>query len=69
MTLTKPRVPITSFDLCDKCGAPAMVRATLGSGPLYFCGHHARQAGTSLVSKAIEVYDPQGCFNYGKQSL
>jgi len=69
MTVTETRAPITAFDRCDKCGAQAMVRATLISGPLYFCGHHARQAGTPLVLKSLEVYDPQGCFNYGKQSV
>lgn len=66
-TAVETRVPITALDRCDKCGAPAMVRATLQSGELYFCGHHGREMGTSLVSKALEVYDPEGVFNYGKQ--
>jgi hypothetical protein len=46
-----------------------MVRATLISGPLYFCGHHARQIAQKLVAQSIEVYDPEAVFNYGKQSL
>ena len=61
------RAPITVLDRCDKCGAAAMVRAKLTSGDLYFCGHHAREMGTSLVLKSLEVYDPEGVFNYGKQ--
>jgi hypothetical protein len=61
------RVPITALDRCDKCGAAAMVRAKLVSGELHFCGHHGREMGTSLVLKALEVYDPEGVFNYGKQ--
>ena len=66
-TAVETRVPITALDRCDKCGAPAMVRATLQSGELYFCGHHGRAIATSLVSIAQTVYDPEGVFNYGKQ--
>jgi hypothetical protein len=44
-----------------------MVRATLASGELYFCGHHARGTANKLVSQAIVVYDPSGVFNYGRQ--
>lgn len=61
------RAPITALDRCDKCGAPAMIRATLKSGELHFCGHHGREQGSKLVNQAIEVYDPEGVFNYGKQ--
>ena len=67
MTNTDTRVPLKATDRCDKCGAAAMVRATLITGELYFCGHHARQVATPLVLKSIEVYDPEGVFNYGKQ--
>lgn len=59
--------PIKATDRCDKCGALARVRATLVNGELYFCGHHARELGYTLVLKAITVYDPEGIFNYGKQ--
>ena len=61
------KAPITASDRCDKCGAAAMVRATLVNGVLYFCGHHGREMGTSLVLQAIEVYDPEGVFNYGQR--
>jgi ribosomal protein L37AE/L43A len=60
------RAPITASHRCDQCGAAAMVRATLKTGELYFCGHHGRDAGYKLVQQAIEVYDPEGIFNYGK---
>ena len=69
MTLTETKAPLTTFDRCDKCGSQAMVRATLMSGPLYFCGHHARQIARELVTQSVEVYDPEAVFNYGKQSL
>lgn len=69
MTVTETKTPITTFDRCDKCGAQAMVRATLMSGLLYFCGHHGRQIARELVTQSIEVYDPEAVFNYGKQSL
>ena len=61
------RPPIDVTDRCDKCGAAAMVRATLTTGELYFCGHHARQLANPLVTSSLNVYDPEGVFNYGKQ--
>ena len=62
----KTRDPLTALDRCDKCGAQAMIRATLANGELYFCGHHGRELSNSLVATSIEVYDPEGVFNYGK---
>jgi hypothetical protein len=66
-TSVETREPITILDRCDKCGAAAMVRATLASGELFFCGHHGREVATPLVLAALDVYDPRGVFNYGKQ--
>jgi len=63
--ITDTRKEITASDRCDKCSAGAMVRATFANGNLYLCGHHARESGTTLVLKALEVYDPEGVFNYG----
>lgn len=60
------RQPLTASDRCDQCGAAAMVRATMKSGVLHFCGHHGREAGTKLVLQAIELYDPEGAMNYGR---
>jgi hypothetical protein len=65
MNVLDMHVPLTARDRCDKCAAPAMVRAKLSSGELYFCGHHAREIGTSLVKASLVVYDPEGVFNYG----
>jgi hypothetical protein len=59
--------PIAITERCDQCSAQAMVRATLASGELYFCGHHARATGNKLVTQSINVFDPNGVFNYGKQ--
>ena len=67
MTTVEVNSPLTAADRCDKCGAPAMVRATLFSGELYFCGHHARAMGSQLVTKSLHVFDPEGVFNYGRQ--
>jgi hypothetical protein len=58
---------LTALDRCDKCGAQAMVRATLANGELYFCGHHGREMGTPLVLKSVQVYDPEGVFNYANR--
>jgi len=54
---------LTLQDRCDSCGAAARVLATFINGELMFCGHHARKAGSDLVLKAVNVYDPEGEFN------
>jgi hypothetical protein len=59
--------PIAVTERCDKCGAQAMVRAILANGELYFCGHHARKTGNKLVLNSLQVFDPNGVFNYGRQ--
>ena len=59
--------PLDVTDRCDKCGAQAMVRATLANGELYFCGHHARDVGSKLVGQSLVVYDPSEVFNYGRK--
>ena len=51
--------PIAVTERCDKCGAQAMVRATLANGELYFCGHHAKTLQPHLIAKAITIYDPE----------
>lgn len=66
MNAVDTNAPLTALDRCDKCGAAAMVRATLVSGELYFCGHHARATGNKLVIQALNVFDPEGVFNYGR---
>lgn len=42
---------------CDKCGAPAMVKAYFLLGALYFCGHHANKLGIKDKAFHIEVDD------------
>lgn len=66
MDFTMTKALITVRDRCDQCGAQAKVRATLLNGELYFCGHHARKAGSELVTKSVEVFDPEGVFNIGR---
>lgn len=58
---------LTAEDRCDRCSARAMIRATLSTGELYFCGHHARETGYTLVQKAKDVYDPEGLFDYASR--
>lgn len=67
MTATTTHEPLSALDRCDKCGAQALVRATLANGELYFCGHHGRAMGNKLVASALVVFDPKGVFNYGRQ--
>ncbi len=58
MTAALARPPaLTALDRCDRCGAQALVRATLPNGELLFCGHHARQHAEALAQVAIAVDD------------
>lgn len=59
------KVELTAEDRCDRCGARAMVRATLKTGELYFCGHHAKETGYTLLLKTVSVYDPEGYLEHG----
>ena len=54
------KIELTANDRCDRCSARALVKATLKSGELFFCGHHAKETGYSLLLQALEVYDPEG---------
>lgn len=49
---------LTALDRCDRCGAQALVRATLAHGDLLFCGHHARQHSEALARVAVAVDTP-----------
>lgn len=56
----KAETLLTALDRCDRCNAPARVRAILIAGELLFCGHHARLIGNDLKLKSISIYDPEG---------
>jgi hypothetical protein len=49
--------PLTAADRCDRCGAQAYVRATLSTGELLFCAHHARAHEKALRPQAVEWSD------------
>jgi hypothetical protein len=63
--LTTSEIGLTLEDRCDKCSAAAMVRATLLNGQLFFCGHHAKELGATLILKSVEVYDPEKVLTNG----
>lgn len=50
---------LTAIDRCDMCSGAAKVAATFLAGELLFCGHHAREVGPTLSTKALTVYDPE----------
>ena len=55
-TLTAPK--LSSLDRCDRCGAQAYVRVTLGGGgELLFCAHHGRKFEPELKKIAAEIQD------------
>jgi hypothetical protein len=50
--------PLTVADRCDRCGAQAYVRATMGSGfDLLLCAHHFRENETRLREIAVDIQD------------
>lgn len=48
---------LTALDRCDYCGAQAYVKATLASGELLFCAHHATEFKAKLQPVALEWHD------------
>jgi len=58
VTTAQPPRTLSAADRCDRCGAAAHVRVVLSiGGELLFCGHHARQHGPALQSKAARIDD------------
>ena len=49
--------PLTAADRCDSCGAQAYVRATLATGELLFCAHHAARFKEKLSGSALAWHD------------
>ncbi|MDR1768540.1 MAG: hypothetical protein LBR32_08985 [Propionibacteriaceae bacterium] len=51
-------LPLTAADRCDRCGAQAYVRVTLGEGlELYFCAHHSKAHSDKLHQVALNIHD------------
>lgn len=49
---------LTAADRCDRCGAQAYVRATMGSGfDLLLCAHHFRENESKLRETAVTIHD------------
>lgn len=55
--LERPTQLLTALDRCDYCGAQAYVKATLASGELLFCNHHAQEFKAKLQPTALEWHD------------
>lgn len=49
--------PLTGLDRCDSCGAQAYVRASMASGTLLFCAHHATKHREALEPVAEYWHD------------
>lgn len=54
---TVATAPLTALDRCDSCGAQAYVRATLTTGELLFCAHHAARFKEKLAGSALTWHD------------
>jgi len=49
---------LTAADRCDRCGAQAYIRATLGEGlELLFCAHHGRKHIEKLRDLDVTIQD------------
>ena len=52
---------MTAADRCDRCGAQAYVRASLGNGgELLFCAHHAAEYRPALEAVGAVFHDESG---------
>lgn len=58
MTTLTATASLGALDRCDRCGAQAYVRVTLGGGgELLFCAHHARQHEDKLREMSADIHD------------
>jgi len=58
VTTTLDASPLTAADRCDRCGAQAYVRTTMGSGSeLLFCAHHWYENEDVLREVADAIHD------------
>ncbi len=58
VTTTIAGSQLTAADRCDRCGAQAYVRATMGSGfELLFCAHHWFENEERLRDTATDILD------------
>jgi hypothetical protein len=58
VTTTIAASPLTAADRCDRCGAQAYVRATMGSGfDLLLCAHHFHENENRLRKVATSIQD------------
>ena len=48
---------LTGLDRCDYCGAQAYVKATLATGELLFCAHHAAEFKEKVQPIALDWHD------------
>ena len=56
MSTTVTAGALTAADRCDRCGAQAYVRATMGSGlDLLLCAHHFRENEDRLREIAVDI--------------
>jgi len=61
---------MTAEDRCDRCGAQAYVRVTLGGGgELLFCAHHARQHEEKLREMSALIHDESERLSGSSSSL
>jgi len=57
-TTAVDKATLNTMDRCDRCGAQAYMRVTLGSGgELLFCAHHGRAHQDKLQQVAITIQD------------
>ena len=60
--ISQPAVHVAPelLERCDSCGAAAKLLATLGTGELVFCGHHANRYADRIVATARQVVIESG---------
>lgn len=57
LEVDEAHAPLSGLDRCDSCGAQAYIRATMESGTLLFCAHHAAKHREALEPLALVWHD------------
>ena len=57
LEVDEANAPLSALDRCDSCGAQAYIRATMESGTLLFCAHHAAKHREALEPLAKVWHD------------
>lgn len=60
LPISNPMRPLVATDRCDRCSAPALIRAVTPFGDLLFCRHDVRKHAAKLTEVGTVFFDIDG---------